>query len=360
MKHTSIAIVVAGLVAALWSGSAMAESAETAALPPVVLTEKALPMAGFGSSFAGVVAPRVSSSLGFSTMARLLSTNVAVGDTVRQGDVLATVEAASLSLSVDSARAELRSAQVQLENTSSTHARQLELLANGIVPQSTLDMTATAVETASARVEALQSALTQAEDQLANASLIAPFDGIVVAVAGEVGQIVAPGSSVVTLARPDLRDAVIDLPERMVASVQPDTAFVIRLEVAPQITATGRVRDIAPSADPATRLFRVRIGFDTADPSFRFGTTITADLSSAQSSVAVNIPASGIMEIDSRPAVWVVGNDDKVAPRFVTLAEQSDGRAVVTSGLAAGEIVVTAGVRLLTEGQSVRIYGSQR
>lgn len=360
MKHRSLVMAVTGLTLALSSGIAMAEDAAPSPLPPMVLTEKTVSMAGFGGSFAGVVAPRISASLGFSTMGRLLSTNVAVGDSVRQGDVLATIEANALTLSAESARADWRAAQVQLENISATHARQLELLDRGIAPQSALDMSAAALETASARVEALRAAVAQAEDQLANATLIAPFDGVVVAVVGEVGQIVAPGSSVVTLARPDLRDAVIDLPERMIADVPADTEFTLRLEVAPEVVAVGRVRDIAPSADPATRLFRVRIGLDSAEPSFRFGTTVSAELATGRSSTAVNIPASAILDIDGSTSVWVVGDNDTVAPRVVTLLDEADGRAIVTGGLAAGEIVVTAGASLLTEGQSVRIYGNQR
>ena len=114
-----------------------------------------------------------------------------------------------------------------------------------------------------------------AEDQIGYTELHANFDAVVTAWNAEVGQYVDTGQAVVTLARPDVREAVVDIPDDLIGQVKSDMPFTVRLQAAPTITARAVVREIGPLADEATRSHRVRLTLQDASPAFRLGTTIT-------------------------------------------------------------------------------------
>ncbi len=98
-----------------------------------------------------------------------------------------------------------------------------------------------------------------AQDQIGYTELHASFDGVVTAWSAEVGQYVQNGQAVVTVARPDIREAVVDIPDELIGrSARPWSSRCIA-QAAPDITATARVREIGPLADAATRSRRVRL-----------------------------------------------------------------------------------------------------
>src|SRR5690606_26643155 len=96
-----------------------------------------------------------------------------------------------------------------------------------------------------------QSSLRKAEDQLGYAQLRAEFGGVVTAIHMDPGSDLMPGQPVLTIAKPDLRDAVVDVPEGLAATLAQDAAFEVLLQLEPAITAQGTLREIAPEADPA-------------------------------------------------------------------------------------------------------------
>ena len=193
------------------------------------------------------------------------------------------------------------------------------------------------------------------QEQLGYAQLQAEFDGVVVAVDAEVGQVVSPGQTVVTIARPDVREAVVDVPEDSDGSIQPGTQFDVALQVDPAIKATGRVREIAPQADQTTRTRRVRIALDNPPPTFRLGTTITATLT-ARIAPQIELPASALLERDGKTMVWVVDPaTGKVALQDVSVSGRTARTIRIGEGLASGTQVVIAGVNSLVPGQTVKI-----
>ena len=117
---------------------------------------------------------------------------------------------------------------------------------------------------------------------------------MVTAVSADVGQVVSPGQSVVTVARPDVREAVVDVGPDFPVALQVDLPFSVSLQLAPAIHVAGRIREIAPEADRMTRMRRIRIALLDPPPSFRLGSTVTATLSEAQSK-DLHVPASALL-----------------------------------------------------------------
>lgn len=328
--------------------------------PPFVLTETVTANGFQAGSLAGFVQPRISAHLGFPIAGRLLSRDVSVGDRVARGDVLATLEADTLIAGVEAAQANLRIAQAQLDNASSTHARQVELTERGVAPQATLDAAKSALDVAGANFDVAYAALEQANDLVSNAALIAPMDGVILSVTGEVGQVTGPGHSVVVLVQSELRDAEVDLPDHLVEKLANGDPAEISLELNPAITTAGHIREISPSADPATRLVRVRIALEDPPPAFRLGSTVIVTFPGLTASLPISVASGAFMGEGSKRSVWIVKPDGRIHATPVETGDNIDGRVTVFSGLNIGDVVVIAGVEQLSEGQKVQLYGEVR
>jgi len=210
-------------------------------------------------------------------------------------------------------------------------------------------------DSAEASVTSARANIDKAEEQLGYTELRADFAGVVTATAAELGQVVQPGQMVVSVARPDIREAVVDLPESVGRDLRPEARFDVALQLDPSVQAAGSVREIAPQADPATRTRRVRITLDNPPESFRLGTTITATVTT-QAVPGIELPVSALLERDGRTMVWVVDPTTKmVSTRDVTIVARDGSSVRVLNGLTRGTRVVTAGVNSLTPNQTVKI-----
>jgi RND family efflux transporter MFP subunit len=219
--------------------------------------------------------------------------------------------------------------------------------------QTSLDDAEYARAGAQASVARAQANLTKALEQLGYAQLKAEFAGVVTAVSADVGQVVSPGQTVVTVARPDVREAVVDVGPDFPVALQPGS-FTVSLQLLPAIKVEGRIREIAPEADDATRMRRIRIALIDPTASFRLGSTVTATLSKLHNEV-LRVSASAVLTEDGDTFVWVVDLPASTVSLH-KVALSADGSSMrVNGGLAAGTRIVTAGVHSLKQGQQVRI-----
>ena len=328
---------------------------ETKAPEPVrpVLSTVVEPMRSSSTVAVGTVEPRFKTDLSFRLLGRLIARPVNVGDLVGRGDVVAAIDSTALEFAVRSAEAELAKCQAQLANTSATEERQRTLITTDATTKATLDNAVQARAGAEASVARAQANLTKALEQLSYAQLKCDFAGVVTAVGADVGQVVSPGQSVVTVARPDIREAVVDIGPDFPVPLTVGLPFIVSLQLLPSVEVEGVIREIAPQADPVTRTRRVRIALNDPPQSFRLGATVTAKLSSERS--ALHVPASAVLTKDAESFLWVVDLPaSTVSLRRVDLARDATG-IQVTGGLDAGTRIVTAGIHSLTQGQQVKI-----
>lgn len=328
-----------------------------AAPPPVrpVLSMVVAPQSGRPQGFTGTVEPRYRVSLGFRVPGRLLSRDVEVGDQIRAGAQVASIESVALEFAVRVAISDVSSARAQLVNTSGAEARQRTLAARDIVPQAQFESAQQARASALATVRGAEANLSKASDQLTYARLRADMDGVVTAVGAQVGQVVTAGQSVVTIARPDIRDAAVDMPEDLARDLKPGAGFDVALQLDPTIHMAGEVREVAPQADAATRTRRVLITLTNAASVFRLGTMITA-APMASASPMIVLPRSALLEKDGKTFVWIVDPATAtVTPREIAAVPRGEAAFQVTEGLTPGVRVVTAGVHALTAGQRVKL-----
>jgi len=164
---------------------------------------------------------------------------------------------------------------------------------------------------------------------------------------------------IIRVARSDGRDAVFDVPGQLLRSAPTDPEIIVSLTDDPAVTARGRVREVAPQADPVTRTFEVKVGLTDPPPAMRLGATVTGRVDMGFTSI-IQIPATALTRIDQHPAVWIVDpSSHTVATRNVDVLRFDQAHVTVSQGLETGEIVVTAGVQALHPGQKVRLLGSE-
>lgn len=312
------------------------------------------PTATAEASFVGVVSPRISVTQAFRVGGTLVNRAVGLGDQVQAGAPLADLDATTLDLAVETARANLQAAEAQYANAAGAEGRLRALTESDVTTVANLQQAEQQSAAALANVVQARSRLTQATEQRSYASLAAPFDGVVTAIGAEPGAVVAAGQTVLTVARTDARDVVIDVPESFVQNLVVGTVFRVAPQLSPGILVDGKLREIAPEADPVTRSWRLKIGIDEPPPQFWLGTTATASLAAASTDAVIRVPETAIKRTGEVSSVWVVDPAGNIAKsRSVELGATADGQVEVRSGLAAGERIAIAGVNSLVEGQRV-------
>jgi len=298
-------------------------------------------------------------SLGFRIAGRMFERTVSVGDRIQAGQIVARLEPQNEMNALRSAQASLAAAQAQLVEASNRYDRQAKLLSQGWTTRANYDEAERGRQTARAQVDAAEAQLESAHDLVGFTELKADAPGIVTAVGAEPHEVVQAGQMIVRLARHEGRDAVFDVPAQVLRTAQGGSEILVHLTDDPKVIALGRVREVAPQADPTTRTFQVKVGLTDPPEAMRLGATVTGTLNSSTDPV-IEIPASSLTRINDHPAVWVVDQTtDTVSLRNIDVARFDPATVAIAEGLDSGEVIVTAGVQALHPGQKIRILGSR-
>ncbi|MBS7553642.1 efflux RND transporter periplasmic adaptor subunit [Ancylobacter dichloromethanicus] len=342
----------------LLAGCGQESEAEAPAPRPVRVVTVEKGAGGQAASFTGEVQAQDEAALAFRVSGRMIERSANVGDQVAAGQVVARLDPQNALNALRSAQAALAAAESQLVTAANTFERQERLLGNGFTTQANHDAARSALQAAQSGVDDAEAQLKIAQDNVSYTDLVADAAGTVTARGGEPGEVVQAGQMILQLARQGGRDAVFDVPANMLRAAPADPVITVSLSDDPKVTATGRVREVAPQADPVTRTFRVRVGLDNPPAAMRLGSTVIGRVELA-GAAAIELPASALTAVNDRPAVWVFDPATQtVALRNIEVRRFSQASVTVESGLSPGEVVVSAGVQALHPGQKVRLLGA--
>jgi RND family efflux transporter MFP subunit len=305
----------------------------------------------------GEIRPRQESDIGFQVGGKLVSRAVDIGVSVKAGELIARLDEQDFQNRLRSAQSDVASAEAVLVEAQATEGRQTELLGKGVTTRANYDAAVKNRRSAVAKLEASRAALDLAKDQLAYTELKADFDGIVTAVAAEPGQVVAAGQTVIKLAKPDQIDAVFNVAEAAFRDRKSGEkpAVLVSLLSSPATVADGVVREVSPVADPTTRTYQVKVSLENPPPAMRFGASVLGRLKATTAPV-ISLPGAALFDQGGKPAVWLYDSaTSTVKLRAVEVARYETDKVIVTGGLQPGDVVVTAGVNRLREGQAVRL-----
>ena len=309
--------------------------------------------------YAAEVRARAESRLAFRVAGKLLRRMVNVGDAVKAGQALAQIDATDLVLGQDAARAALQSAQAQLALSEAEFKRYKELRDQNFISGLELERREAALKAARAQAEQARAQSGVQANQASYAVLVADAAGVVTAVDAEPGAVLAAGAPVLRLAHDGARDAVFSVPEDRVGAVRAllgkPGALKLRAWGADALLLPAAVREVAASADAATRTFLVKA--DIGSTALRLGQTAQVLMDAPAVAGVIKLPLSAVFQQGGLPRVWVLNRQAQVVQARPVQVAGADGNLVlVGAGLSAGETVVTAGVHVLTEGQKVRPY----
>ena len=346
------AVLAACAAAALTACSKPAPPAEE--IRPVRVVQLVQDTGGERTRFSGDVRPRYESQLGFRVGGKIVERKVDVGAIVKRGAILMRLDPQDLELAETQGRASLRAAETERDLAEADFKRHVNLREQNFVSQAVLDTKQSALKAAQANVEAARAGLRSQTNQSNYATLAADGDGVVTAIDAEVGQVVQAGTPVVRVARTVEKEVVIGIPEDKVEGLRQSADVIVRLWADPNQTIAGKIREISPMADAATRTYTVKVAIrDSAD--VRLGMSATVDMATgAGGAGGLRVPLTALVQNKGTSSVWIV-EDGAVRLVPVRVEGQVDNDVLVSGAVRAGQNVVTAGVNLLKPNQKVRI-----
>ncbi|HAB06831.1 MAG TPA: efflux RND transporter periplasmic adaptor subunit [Alcanivorax sp.] len=306
--------------------------------------------------YPGEVRARYEPELAFRIGGKISRRMVTVGDRVEAGQPLAELNAEDVRLELDAARARLASARSDQRLARSELERYRTLLERQVISQSQFDSVESRAEASDAQLEQARAQLKVAGNQADYAVLEAPETGVIAQRLAEAGQVVAAGQAVFVLAVDGDREVVIDLPEQDVKRFQVGDEVAIELWSRPGEPFPGRIRELAPAADPSSRTFEARVAFDndTADANLGQSARVLVDHANGGADV-LTVPLAAVTADQGESFVWVVNPDDATLVKTpVRTGAYREDRVPVLEGLSADDWVVAAGTQVLREGQKVR------
>jgi len=335
--------------------SGCGNKAEEQPLPPPALVIKVQDQAeAHTNSYPGEVRARHEADLAFRISGKLVSRQVEVGSSVKAGDVLAHIDPADTALNAEAARSQALAAETDYTYAKAEYERYQSLLEKKFISPAVFDAKQALFKAAKARLDQANSQASMAGNQAAYASLRADRAGLVTAVMAEPGQVIGAGQPVIKLAQPNEKEVVVAVPENRIAEMLAASAATIRLWAEPDKRYHGKVREVAPNADPLTRTFAAKVAILDAGPEVRLGMTANVAFNAGGPSVVI-LPLTAVTQKDGNNLVWVVeGAENKVTPRAVKVGKFGNDEVTILAGLKPGERVVSVGVHKLVAGQIVR------
>ena len=293
-----------------------------------------------GRSYSGVIEESSGTVLSFKVPGTISNLYVDAGSRVAKGQLIARLDDSSLQNSYEMAKATLATAQDTYNRMKLLHD------ANSIT-----DMKWVEVENA---LKTAQSACNISKNTLNDARIYAPFSGVISEKFADAGSTAAPGVPVVKLVEISPLKARISVAEKDVSEFNMGAPGIITVEAADGLTVDGKVTDKGVSADPLSRTYDVKFLIPNPDGRLLPGMLCNVSLKTDDAVEGLVIPVTAVLLDDGNQSfVWTV-RDGKAHKQVITLGAYTDTGVMVDSGLAEGDLYVTAGMQKISEGMSVK------
>lgn len=301
----------------------------------------------------GEVKSRYESNLSFRLGGKITARLVEVGSAVQKDQPIARLDASDVVLNTQAANADVKAAEANYALAKAEVDRQRSLFSKKFISQSALDLREAELKTSAARVTQAKAQAAVASNQTQYTTLVADRAGIVTLIRAEPGQVVQAGERIAQLIDPNAIEVQVAVPELRMAQITADQKVEVKLWVEQENTYLGKVREIAPAANSATRTFDVRVAFVQADEKVKFGMTAGVRFGDIEQ-VKVIVPNTALTQVRGETSVWVIDKNGIAQPRKVNIGQYSENGVEIISGLHTGEMVAIAGVHTLIQGQKVR------
>jgi RND family efflux transporter MFP subunit len=285
----------------------------------------------------GVVEAVQQATLSAQTAGRVAEVAVDVNDRVAQGALLMRLRATEQVAGLAQSQAALRAASAQDAQARAQFQRIEDMYQRKVVARATYDEALAARDAAAANLAAAQAGLAAAREGVAYTELRAPFAGVVTSKRVQAGEVVAPGTPLLTVSGLGELRVVAEIPQAVADQVRAQPKA--RVYVGDRTLASTSVI-VFPSAEPTSSTFRARVNLPQPTAGLAPGMFAKVGFVTGESSRML-VPRSAVVERSELRAVYVVGPDERVALRQVRLGRAVDDKVEVIAGLARGERVAT-------------------
>jgi membrane fusion protein, multidrug efflux system len=295
---------------------------------------------------AAEVAGRVTRVLGFT------------GKKVKQGELLAEIDAIDFEIQSRGDTAEIKRLQALLANQERIVERQEKLVGQGFISQNALDE---AIAQRSVLREQLSAARARAEStgrSLGKTKVVAPIAGEIETQLVAAGDYVKVGDPLFRLVGTQRMRAHLLFPESAASRIRPGLAVRLESPAAPGRPIVSAIDEIKPTVNAGNRALDAIVRFETADGAFRGGGSVNARVVLEMKKNALMVPEESVVLRPAGKVVYVVG-DGRVAQRLVETGLKQDGWQEILSGLSAGEVLATDGAGFLSDGAAVTLAANK-
>ncbi|MCC2957266.1 efflux RND transporter periplasmic adaptor subunit [Massilia sp. IC2-477] len=285
---------------------------------------------------------------------RLNEVRVNVGDVVKKGETLAVFASETVRADVEQARAALQEAQANASAAKADADRARALRSSGALSEQQVTQLLTAERTAQARVSASRATLAQQELRLRQATVVAPDSGIISARSATVGAVTGPGTELFRMIRQGRLEWRAEVTSNDLGRIKPGMKAAVRAASGSEIV--GKVRTVAPTVDPQTRLALVYVDLP---PSLSANAPLKAGMFASGrfelgATTALTVPQQAIAVRDGFSYVFRLNRDNRVSQLKVSTGRRLGDRVEILGGLAAGTPIVVSGAGFLNDGDLVR------
>ncbi len=348
-------VALLAAVGAACTGTAPAAT-ESAAPPVHAVTIETELITPVSRATAEILANR-EANLRAETAGRVVDVLVEAGQRVEAGQVLVRLDVDRPASAVQAAKAAVAQSEARLHQAERELGRTKKLVKTGGLPEQRLDDAEDAVRLARAARDAARAEAQLARHGLTEAVVRAPFGGTVVERVVELGEFLAPGSPLLTLADTSRLKARVLLDPREAIDVAVGAEAEISVYARPGEIFHGTVVRVGEVIDPRTRRLPVEIELEDEENRLRPGLVASFAVQTGDARPVLRAPLDGVFERFGRQHVYVV--EDGVAHRrVIELGPIVAGHAEVRGGLEPGETVVSKGVTRVVDGSAVRIVPS--
>lgn len=242
----------------------------------------------------GSLAPRRTIGLTSQVGGTVSEVNFRVGDAVKEGDVLVQVDIETLAIQLQQQKSTAEATRAQLALAQTTVERTAKLLERGLVPSANLDSEQSSLEALQSNLKALEGQVAAAEIGLRNATIVAPFDGVVATRSVEPGQVTAPGAALMQLVDLSVMEMTAYVPVSASPSVSPGQPVMLTVEGLPGRQFEGSVNGISPVATQGTRTVPVLVTVANPEGELRGGMFATGHIVTAAADAALAVPPAAI------------------------------------------------------------------
>ncbi|MCO7611007.1 efflux RND transporter periplasmic adaptor subunit [Pseudomonas chlororaphis] len=311
------------------------------------------PSAQAADSYPGEVRARYEPELAFRIGGKVSRRLVEEGERVKANQPLAELDPQDVRLQLEATRAQVTAATANLNLVRAERDRYKTLLERQMVSRSQYDNAENLYRAGEARLKQIKAEFDVANNQAGYAVLRAPQDGVVAKRAVEVGQVVAAGQTVFTLATDGEREVLISFPEQNYARFKIGQPVSVELWTQPGQRFDGRIRELSPAADPKSRTFAARIAFMAGKVPAELGQSARVFIQNTDAR-SLSVPLSALSAEGGATYVWRVDANNTLHKTPVRVGAFGEKSVPVLEGLSASDWVVAAGVHVLHEGMQVR------